>query len=307
MTKIERQSSEATVLASTANGLPVLAYDVLNRVGESPAWSNSESALYWIDVRGQELLRLHPESLRLDRWALPDVVGAMVLCESGSVWLAMRHSLASLDPRTGVCADIAQLDNEPRTNRLNDGKVSPTGKWLVFGSMDDRPVKEPTGSLYVSDGAGAIRRLHSGLVVCNGIAFNPEGSRIYFSDSARGLVMRADWDEASGVMGAPTLFCTLKESMGRPDGATVDDLGNYWSAGVSAGRLNQVNAAGQLMRTIDLPCRAPTMPTFGGVDGRTMFVTSLVRPEWTSLGPFEGALLAIPSPSNGSPSVRLLA
>jgi sugar lactone lactonase YvrE len=279
--------------AGICNGAVVHAYKAGNRVGECPTWDPAAGCLYWIDVRGQQLLRLHPQIGEVARWDLPDVVGALALWPSGRVWLALRHRLVTMDPGTGSIEDICAMELDQPGNRLNDGKVSPSGRWFVFGSMDDRPTKEPTGALYRCGADGVVRCLHRGLVVANGIAWSPDATTLYFSDSARGVLMHAPWLEADGEMGVPTSLSRLDETQGRPDGGAVDSAGNYWSAGVSAGCLNVLDNQGVLRRKWALPCRAPTMPTFGGPSGQTLFITSLVRPTWQSPGEWDGALLEI--------------
>ena len=294
--------TDETVTVSDAglvNQQPAFAYHAGNRVGESPAWHPQQAALYWIDVRRQQLLKLVPETRHLTRWHLPDVVGASALCASGTVWVALRHALAALDVATGELQEITQVEAYTPENRLNDGKVSPSGRWFLFGSMNDLPQKQPTGALYCAAPGGAVRQLWRGLTVCNGIAFSPDASILYFSDSAAGRVMRADWDESIGEMGQPTLWSVLDEASGRPDGAVVDAAGHYWSAGVSAGCLNQVAPDGQRVRNLTLPCRAPTMAAFGGSAAGTLYVTSLVREHWVAPEPIEGALLAFPAPAQG--------
>ena len=101
-------------------------------------------------------------------------------------------------------------------------------------------------------------------------------------------------------MGAPTPFCRADEALGRPDGAAIDTLGNYWSAGVSAGCLNRFAPDGRYLSRLELPCRAPTMPCFGGEDFGTLFVTTLVRPGQT-LHPtgLDGALLGLRTGAHG--------
>lgn len=281
------------------NEPPAIAYLVSNRVGESPIWSTLDDSLYWIDVRAQELLQLFPERRHLVRWKLPDVVGAATISTSGHIWLAMRHGLARLSVQTGQWEGVCEVPGEPAHNRLNDGKTSPSGRWFVFGSMDDRPTKTATGSLYCSDARGHVKKLWSELVVCNGIAFSLDATQIYFSDSAKGLLHVAAWDETHGHMGPPRLLCALDEQAGRPDGATVDRQGLYVSAGVSAGCLNKVDAQGTLVYKQALPCRAPTMPTFGGSKADTLYVTTLVREGWGTTNTFDGALLAFPGQVDG--------
>ena len=67
-----------------------------------------------------------------------------------------------------------------------------------------------------------------------------------------------------------------------------------------AARLNQVAVDGQVLRTIALPCRAPTMPDFGGAQAETLYVTSLVQEQWDAAGTCDGALIAFPAPTKGA-------
>ena len=287
------------VLVGQANGLDIQAYRVKNRVGESPCWHPSQKCLYWIDVRAQELLKLNPATAEVTRWGLPDVVGALALCKSGLIWLALRHGLYTFNPLTSKLKLVAPVEAGQASNRLNDGKVSPSGRWFVFGSMDDRPNKEATGSLYCATSQGTVKKLWHGLMVTNGIAFSLDAKSIYFSDSSLGHILKADWTEDSGEMGTPSLWCELGESQGRPDGSAIDSLGRYWSAGVSAGCLNVIHPNGDLSETLALPCQAPTMPAFGGTQADTLYVTSLVRPQWVKAGENDGALLSIAGLTSG--------
>jgi sugar lactone lactonase YvrE len=279
-------------------GRSVQAYRVDNLVGESPVWDAARDCLWWVDVRRPELLQLHPQEAVVRRWSLPEPVGALALREDGSLLLALRSHAWHFEPDTARLTRFAPVEPNQPANRLNDGKASPSGRWWLVGSMHDVPQdKQATGALYRIDSQGRCHRLQGGLVVANGIAFNREGDRLYFSDSFRGHVWQADWDEPSGTLSAPRPFCEAGEAQGRPDGALVDAQGHYLCAGVSAGRLNRYGADGSLAASIPLPCRAPTMPCFGGDALGSLFVTSLVRPQWgDAQGAFDGQLLQLAMP-----------
>ena len=292
----------APVDAGVWSGRRVQSYAVGNRVGEAPCWHPLQQCLYWIDVRGQQLLRLYPDSNTVDRWDLPEVVGALALGQGDDVYLALTRRLIKLDVVTGAVRDFAAIDSEPAGNRLNDGKVSPSGRWFVFGSMDDRAQKSATGALYCVSIDGAVRRLYAGLLVCNGIAWNVGATQIYFSDSAKGVLFRAPWNDQRGEMGRVDVFATLDEAAGRPDGGAVDLADQYWSAGVSAGCINVLSAAAHLVEKIALPCLAPTMCAFGGQGGDTLYVTSLIRPQWAEPGAHDGALLSLGVSTRGPAS-----
>lgn len=274
-------------------GRDVRSYAVQNGVGEGPCWHATQQCLYWIDVRAQQLLRLAPVTGAVDRWDLPEVVGALALCDGNEVCLALTRKLIKLNVDTGEIFDFAMIAGEPQSNRLNDGKVSPSGRWFVFGSMDDRAQKSATGALYRVSTEGDVRRLHADLTVCNGIASNVGATQLYFSDSSAGALYRAAWDEVRGDIGPLKTFALLDEAQGRPDGGTVDCADQYWSAGVSAGCINVLSATGQLIEKIALPCRASTMGAFGGAEGDELYVTSLIRPQLDTPGEHDGALLRI--------------
>ena len=77
-------------------------------------------------------------------------------------------------------------------------------------------------------------------------------------------------------MGSPEIFARLTDEESRPDGATIDAMDNYWSAGVSAGCLNIFSFAGLLTKKMTLPCRSPTMCTLRGATGDVLYVTYLI-------------------------------
>lgn len=281
------------------------AWNIRSQVGESPVWDADSNSLFWIDVRAPAVLRLFPATGRLTRWLLPEVVGALALAQGNQVLLALRRRLALLDTETGKLTLLPEVACEPEGNRLNEGKVSPSGKWFVFGSMDDRPgQKQATGGLYRADAAGGIKRLHEGLVIANGIAWSADGESLYFSDSHAGKVWRAPWHESLGSMGRPELFANSPEAAGRPDGALLNSAGQYVSAGVSAACLNTFTDSGTLLYKTALPIRAPTMPSVGGADGSRLFVTSLIRPGWALEGNHDGKLIEMAAPFGAMPAIR---
>lgn len=293
----QRIASEPVALPGGGHGRR---WPVANRIGESPVWHRGRGALLWIDIAAQALLSLAPAEGRLGRWALPATPGALVPRGGAQVWLALRHEIAEMDLATGALRTIAPVEAGSATNRLNDGCACRSGRWWVFGSMHDAPAREPTGALYRIGLDGQVERLWDGLCVANGIAFSLDGGTLYFSDSHSGQLFAAPWDAAAGRLAGPAWpWALLDDAAGRPDGACVDAQGHYWSAGVSAGVLHRLDAGGRVVQRLAVPCRAPTKPAFGGARAEQLFVTSLVRPQWATPGPADGALLQLPAPAPG--------
>src|SRR5690606_23374045 len=60
---------------------------------ESPVWSHAEQCLYLIDIPGRELLRYTPDDGTVKRRAMPSEPGALALCESGGLLVALRTGI----------------------------------------------------------------------------------------------------------------------------------------------------------------------------------------------------------------------
>jgi sugar lactone lactonase YvrE len=278
-------------------------WNVGAEVGECPVWDASTDSLWWVDIRRPVLHRQSADGASLGRWALPSPVGAFALLAEGSrALVALSDGLALLDLESGQVQGLIDPEPDKPFNRLNEGKVSPCGRWFVFGSMDDRAVKAETGALYSFGTDGRVRQLVGGLTVANGVAWSPDAATLYYSDSKVARIWTAAWNATSGTMGESRLFAAPSETEGRPDGAAMDTEGHYWSAGVSAGRLNRFAPDGRLVETVYLPMQAPTMPAFGPPGSGRLYVTSHRRV--SAPGPDDGAIAVVPTTRTGLPQPR---
>lgn len=262
-------------------------------LGESPVWCAREQALYWVDITAQAIYRRGADA-GLSRWATPATIGSIGLCQNGDILTALRDGVYVFSATDNTFRRIATPDSVS-TNRLNDGKVSPEGRFWI-GSMDDRADKLPVAALFSLEADLSTRRKVNGLRVSNGLAWSPDGRILYHSDSRAATVWRYDYAPESGELGEQQIFITYQPEWGRPDGAAVDSEGCYWSAGVTAGRLNRFDPDGRLISFIELPASHITMPCFGGPQMKTIFVTSSradVAPERRAAMPLAGALFAI--------------
>jgi sugar lactone lactonase YvrE len=148
--------------------------DARNTTGESPLWSAREAALYWVDIPDGWIYRLHPATGEQRKWQMPAAVGSIGLREQGGLVAALRTGFHLFDPETGTLTFLCHPEPDIATNRLNDGKVSPEGRFWV-GTMDERPQKEPVGSLYRLDADHRCTRMAGDVKVSNGLAWSPDG------------------------------------------------------------------------------------------------------------------------------------
>ena len=250
------------------------AVEARNAIGESPLWSEREAALYWVDIPDGWIHRWRPGTGERHRWKLPAAVGSIGLAERGGLVVAMRTGFFLFDLQTEALTFLCHPERDLPSNRLNDGKVSPEGRFWA-GTMDERPQKEPIGSLYRLDADHRCTRMAGGVKVSNGLAWSPDGRTMYHSDSRGDQIFRYAYDPDAGSIGPREVFVSMQPGWGRPDGGAIDEEGCYWSCGVSGGRINRFSPTGELIGYVEMPVTHPTMPCFGGPDGRTLYVTSL--------------------------------
>ncbi len=273
------------------------------QLGESPFWDEPTQSLFWVDIRAPRLHRHSAQGAALATWTLPAPIGCFALLEDGQrAVVCLSDGLWLLDLGTGQLVHMLDPEPDRPTNRMNDGKISPCGRHFVFGSMDDRPDKEPTGTLYCLSADGACRVLATGLTVSNGVAWSPGGETLYFSDSRASTIWACDWNAQAGTIANRRVFATPDAQQGRPDGAAMDTEGHYWSAGVSAGRLNRFAPDGRCVDSSLLPVQAPTMPVFGGADGTTLYITS--HRHTPNPATDDGAIVVLQTAHKGAPQRR---
>lgn len=278
-------------------------------LAEGVMWDPDARRLYWCDILGQAIHARDWDSGRETTWRLPSTVGSIGLTDrDGVLVVALRDRVVTFDLAAGaVVATLAEIEaDDPRT-RTNDGKVGPDGAFHV-GTMDDRRTREPIAALYRVNGDGACERRVDGVTISNGLAWSPDGRVLYHADSTPGTIDAWDFDPATGAMANRRRFATLSNEAGRPDGATVDAEGHYWSAGVSAGRVNRFDPAGRLVETVTMPVPRPTMTCFCGPDLGTLAVTSLrplSDPDLLAANPDSGCVFTFrPAGARGLPPYR---
>jgi sugar lactone lactonase YvrE len=277
-------------------------------LGEGPVFDDRRDALWWCDIAERAVHGFFLHEDRTETHRFESEVGSIGIAETGRLVVALRHEVGLFDPESGIFERIAEIEADNPDTRLNDGKVGPDGAFWV-GTMDDRNVtrKEPLGSLYRVDASGKVERKIEDVIVSNGLAFSPDGRTMFHSDSRGRWIDRWNFDAATGEISGRKRIAVLDDETGRPDGGATDATGAYWSAGVSAARLNRFSPEGELLESYPVPVAAPTMPCFGGPGLTRLYVTSLRvgrAPELLERYPLTGITIVADSPVAGSPVTR---
>ncbi|MDQ2778333.1 MAG: SMP-30/gluconolactonase/LRE family protein, partial [Pseudomonadota bacterium] len=254
-----------------------------SQIGESPFWHPDEAALYWLDIASHALHRFDPATHDHRQWGLNSEPGCIAPLPGGQLLMARRDGLWRFDPSTARSTLLAKPPFDPKQQRFNDGKADPQGR-LWVGTRDDHG--RPLAALYRWDGED-LKSMRGDLVNANGLAFSPDGRTLYQSDTAAHRIDAFDFDPVEARFSAQRVFARFPlksdgEGLpqdpanygGRPDGAAVDAKGHYWVAMYEGQRLLQLAADGRELQSIALPVRCPTMPSFGGADLKTLYITT---------------------------------
>ncbi len=249
-------------------------------LGESPMWHPREQVLYYCDIPGRCVNRYDPATGELSHWPFDSEVASLAPMLGGGLLLAARDGLWRFDVATGKRTALAPPPYDPRTERFNDGKCDPQGRFWV-GTIYE-PRNAARAALYRFHRDGLIK-CADGITTSNGLAWSPDGRTLYWSDTKAHVIHAFDFDLIDGELSGQRVFCrfplkpagpTPVDYGGRPDGAAVDAAGNYWVAMFEGQQLLCLSPSGQLLRTVRLPVRCPTMPCFGDADLKTLYITT---------------------------------
>jgi len=269
------------------------------QLAECPTWDEKRCCLLWADIQGHAIHELDWATGKRRKFDFDNEVGSFGLADDGRLIVAIWDRVVLFDMATGEETGVARIEEDLPQTRLNDGKVGPDGAFWV-GTMDTSSPREPIAGLYRVTADGTVARIAEDLYVSNGLAWSPDGTIMYHSDSTPGWIDAYDFDATSGAVSNRRRFAQQQNDTGRPDGATVDADGTYWSAGVSAGVLNRFTPDGTCVETIKVPVPKPTMPCFCGPDLRTLVLTSLqAGPIEPGSGDLSGSIFTIETAAKG--------
>ncbi|MBV1900156.1 MAG: SMP-30/gluconolactonase/LRE family protein [Kordiimonadaceae bacterium] len=110
--------------------LPKIVANLKNTLGEGPAWSAREQALYWIDIIEGKLFRFCPIDGCVRSWDLGVKTAVVVPTSGQQMLLACQNYLAVFDPETGTKKQLLNFEGKLPNNRPMTVRLTRTG---VFG------------------------------------------------------------------------------------------------------------------------------------------------------------------------------
>ncbi len=252
---------------------------------EGPVWRADEQALYFSDIPADRIYRwdFRTERLSIVRWPsrktngmTDDPQGFLLGCEQAT------RRVVRID-RDGSTTPVVASWNGFRLNSPNDIVIDQWGNiWFTdptFGIQSLRSGYPAHAELQVR-GVYCYEPTSAQLALriddCdqpNGLAFSPDGSMLYVSDSARYHIRRFSIQDRGHIVKDLGVFAELDmaDDNSPPDGLRTAVTGDVFATGPGGiwvfnpesaliGRLHNVETVANL--------------TFGGVDYRDLFVTA---------------------------------
>lgn len=256
---------------------------------EGPLWIPATGRVRFSDIPNHRIIEVDPVSEEA-RIVTNDseYTNARTFAPNGDLYECShgrRRIERVIDQTTYESVALADSWNGHRLNSPNDIVVDSAGViWFTdppYGIQanghEGYPGDEEYGGCYVFRFVPETRELTPVVTTMkhpNGLAFSPDESRLYVSDTghadddeARGEILVFDIEDGENVGG--TRFAQV--DVGASDGFKVDAAGRLWT---SAGDGIYVYAAdGTFLEKLPVPERVSNV-TFGGADGRDLFITA---------------------------------
>lgn len=242
-------------------------------LGEGVLWDWRREELWWTDIQGRALYR-HGWSAASTR-VLPTVerLGSFgLVAGSARLIAAFESGIAMYDPDGASLEWLARPEEVRPGLRFNDGRVDRAGRFWCGTMVEDRSAGA-TGCLYSFDARAGLRQHVRGIRISNGLCTSPDGTRLYFADSAARTIWVHELTEPGGTLGEARVFAKTPRGVS-PDGAAVDVDGCVWSAQWGAGAVVRYTPEGELDRRIEIPATQPSCVCFAGPDLDVLCVTT---------------------------------
>ncbi|MEK1929996.1 MAG: SMP-30/gluconolactonase/LRE family protein [Pararhizobium sp.] len=226
----------------------------------------------FVDIKRCRVHRFDPLTGGLKAIELPEEVGCIGVASGGGFIAGLRSGLWLIAANGTLVRKLADNPEDQAISRFNDGMVDPMGRFIAGTVVETR--EKGIASLYRYDRNG-LARITGGLLTSNGVAFSPDGRRLYHADTLRYTLYTYDYVAEAGEASNRQIFARVGSDTdkGRSDGGAVDVDGCYWTSLFEGGRVQRYSADGTLLAQYPVPVKCPTMVTFGGADMRTLYCT----------------------------------
>jgi gluconolactonase len=240
---------------------------------EGPVW-DPHGFLYVSDEEKNKVSRVYPDGRIETVLNIGDPDGSTLDAQGRLVTTAsVLRAIIQVDPN-GQYKILADKYEGKKFNSPNDIIVGPDGALyftdptldLVKGEKQEIPFQ----GVYRLGNDGSVRLLTKDLVQPNGLAFSPDGKRLYIDDTKQREIRVYDVG-ANGELRNGRLFGKEEGRGGVPDGMRVDVKGNVFVTG--PGGIWVWDPDGNHLGTIMMPESTANL-NWGDADYHTLYITA---------------------------------
>jgi len=173
------------------------------------------------------------------------------------------HNILKVNMKSKAISVHAHNDqmNQPNDIAIMDNDI-------IFAS--DPNWKNNTGKLWRIDVDGSTHLLEYEMGTTNGIEVSPDNSRLYVNESVQRKVWVYDLSEVGEISNKRLLIEFNDFGM---DGMRADINGNLYITRHGKGTVVKISPEGEMLQEIAVSGKKPSNIAFGGIDGKTAFVT----------------------------------
>ena len=242
---------------------------------EGPVWDR-KNFLYVSDEVQNKIYRVYPDGRRETVASLVDPDGNTYDLDLNLLDCAsILHAIIRVSP-TGRYTILADRFEGKNFNSPNDVVLGPDRAIYFTDPTLDLPKGQkqeiPFQGVYRLDSRGQIQLETKDLTQPNGLAFSPDGKRLYIDDSDQRNI-RVYAFHADGTLSGGRIFGDEKAAPGDgvPDGMKVDSRGDLFVVGPQG--IWVWDAQGRHLGTIVMP-EQPANLAWGDKDYRTLYITA---------------------------------
>jgi len=262
-------------------------------LGEGAIWNAKTSRLHWIDINRCEIHTFDPDTGHDTSINVGENIGTVVNradTTGGGFVAGLPGKIAGISENGDV--DVLCSVPEGPSNRMNDGKCDPAGRfWCGSLSYDFTP---GAGTLYMLDIDHKLYPKVDRVTISNGITWSSDSKKMFYVDTRPNTVDVFDFDLETGAIRSRR---TLVKNIwgGHFDGMTIDAEDNLYVAIWGGGRVLKFDSnTGVLMATIIVPgVKNVTSCAFGGSKLECLFITTSGQGADSSAEPNAGNVFSV--------------
>lgn len=263
------------------------------QLGEGAYWDHKRNCLWFVDIEKGFVQWYFPKKKESGKFPCGMKIGTLVpSSKTDELVLGLQDGIYKTNLQGKDKTLITRPDLLNPKQRLNDGKCDPDGRlWVGSMNLDQSPKK---AHLFRLDPTGKTEKILDSISISNGIAWTRDGKSLFYIDTPTRKVMAYDFNQKSGTISNPRVLVTIPDSLGWPDGMTLDRNNNLW-IGMWGGYCvsHWSSKDGRYLGKVKVNAPNVTSCAFGGKNFDVLYITTAkqgLKPETLDKFPLSGSV-----------------